>query len=62
MFNDGCSEKTREKYRINLEQAQKGAAKNIIEQTAYLVAMAKAEALDAMGDEQAAVKLAERYL
>ncbi|MFC2060455.1 hypothetical protein ACFLTZ_05135 [Chloroflexota bacterium] len=34
----------------------------ITQQIAYLVDMAKAEALDQLGEQQAAIKLAERYV
>ena len=48
--------------RIDLDALRQNGIKEANPQIAYLVDMAKAEALDCLGDEQAAVKLAERYL
>jgi hypothetical protein len=48
--------------RIDLDVLRQNGVKEANPQIAYLVDMAKAEALDCLGDEQAAVKLAEPYL
>ena len=47
---------------IDLEALRKNGINEANPQIAYLADMAKAEALDCLGDKQAAVKLAERYL
>ena len=62
MFNDSCSRETEQGYSIDLEQVRKSAGKKTTEQTAYLVDIAKAEALDALGEREAGIRLAERYL
>lgn len=62
MFNDSCIEETEQEYRIDLKEVRKGAGQKTIEQTALLVDMAKSEALDCLGDQQAARVIAERYL
>lgn len=62
MFNGSCTEEIEQRYRIDLEEVRKGAGKKVTEQTALLVDMAKAEALDALGEQQAAIKLVERHL
>jgi hypothetical protein len=48
--------------RIDMDTLRQNGFKESNPQIAYLVDMAKAEALDCLGDEQAAVKLVERYL
>jgi hypothetical protein len=48
--------------RIDLDALRQNGIKEAKPQIAYLVDMAKAEALSCLGDNEAAVKLAERYL
>lgn len=62
MFNDLCMEEQARRYRIDLEVIQKGISDSSKAQTTYLVDMAKAEALDAMGEDRAATELVARYL
>jgi hypothetical protein len=62
MFNDSCIEEIEKHYRIGLEEVGKSNGQKITEQTTYLVDIAKAEALDTMGENRAAVELVERYL
>jgi hypothetical protein len=62
MFNDSCAEEAEQNYLIDLEEVRKGASEKATEQTAFLVDMAKAEALDAMGEPRVARELAERHL
>jgi hypothetical protein len=57
MFNDEVASE-----KMNLEMLRQSAGKAVVQQIAYLVDMAKAEALDAMGEEQEGLKLVERYL
>ena len=59
-FNDQDIKKSEEK--INIEALRQNADKIATEQVSYLVDMAKAEALDAMGENRAAVELIERHL
>jgi hypothetical protein len=47
---------------MELESIRRGVNAVTTIQTAYLVDMAKAEALDQLGEKQEAIKLAERYL
>jgi hypothetical protein len=59
-FNDGVAVKPEDK--MDLETFQKGDGKTVFEQISDLVNMAKADALDAMGEHQAATELVERHL
>jgi hypothetical protein len=59
-FNDQVIKKSEDK--INIEALRQSAGKIVSERVSYLVDMAKAEALDAMGDNRAAVVLMERHL
>jgi hypothetical protein len=47
---------------INIEALRQDAVKVAVERVSYIVDMAKAEALDAMGENRAAVELIERHL
>ncbi|MDO8567181.1 MAG: hypothetical protein Q7R57_00530, partial [Dehalococcoidales bacterium] len=62
MFNDSCCEQGQQHLEIDLEEVRKRSIVKVAEQTAYLVDMAKAEALDALGEREAGIRLAERYL
>ncbi|MBC8275789.1 MAG: hypothetical protein H8E40_12585 [Chloroflexi bacterium] len=53
---------TENRGRMVLGKLQRGSGTGTAQQTAYLVDMAKAEALDHLGEKQAAIKLAERYV
>ena len=59
-FNDQVIKKSEDK--INIEALRQDAGKIAAERVSYLVDMAKAEALDAMGEHRAATELVERYL
>ena len=59
-FNDQVIKKSEDK--INTEALRQRATKIATERVSYLVDMAKAEALDAMGENRAAVELIERHL
>jgi len=59
-FNDEVAGKTVDK--IDLEAIRLDAGKGVMQQIPYRVDMAKAEALDAMGEDRAVMELAERYL
>lgn len=59
-LNDQVIKKSEDK--INIETLRQSAGKIIIERVSYLVDMAKAEALDAMGENRSAVELIERHL
>ena len=48
--------------KINEDMLRRGANRTVSGRVSYLVDMAKAEALDAMGDNRAAVDLIERHL
>ncbi len=58
-FNDNVAEKPE---KINMEALRQGADKVIVARVSYFVDMAKAEALDAVGEHQAATELVERHL
>ncbi len=62
MFNDLCTDETEPSSRIDPEEIRKCAGTKAAEEMALLVAMAKAEALDMLGEERAARELAERHL
>ena len=59
-FNDGVAAKPEDK--VNLEVLRNGDNKAVMQQISELVNMAKAEALDAMGEHRAATELVERFL
>ena len=59
-FNDQVIKKSEDT--ISIEALRQDADKIAVERVSYLVDLAKAEALDAMGDNRAAVELIERYL
>jgi len=59
-FNDQVIKKSEDK--INIEILHQGAGKIASERISYIADMAKAEALDAMGENRAAVELIERHL
>jgi len=59
-FNDQVGKETEDK--MNLELINQGADKVTVERISYIVDMAKAEALDAMGENRAAVELIEKHL
>jgi len=59
-FNDQVIKKSEDK--INIESLRQDAVKVAVERVSYIIDMAKAEALDAMGENRAAVELIERYL
>ena len=48
--------------RIDLEALRQSASKEATQQLAYIVDMAKADALDAVGEYRAALEMVERYL
>jgi hypothetical protein len=47
---------------VDLEAIRQGAGKAAVQQIPYLVDMAKAEALDAVGEDKAALEMVERHL
>ena len=59
-FNDEVAEKP--EYTMDIEAIRQGAGQAITQLISYLVDMAKAEALDQMGEHQVAIELAERHL
>jgi hypothetical protein len=59
-FNDEVAGKPEDT--IDLEVFRQSTGKAAVQQISYLVDMAKAEALDAMGEDVAALELVERYL
>jgi len=59
-FNDQVIKKSEDK--INIKALRQSAGKIAAERVSYLVDMAKAEALDAIGENQAATELVARYL
>jgi hypothetical protein len=59
-FNDEVAGKPEDT--MDLEAFRQGAGKAVTQQISYLVDMAKAEALDAMGEDREALELVERYL
>jgi hypothetical protein len=59
-FNDQVIKKSEDK--INIEVLRQDTDKITAERVSYLVDMSKAEALDAMGENRAAVELVERHL
>ena len=61
-FNDTFANGTEQRGRMDLEVIRRGTGTGTAQQTAYLVDMAKAEALGHLGEKQAAIILAERHL
>lgn len=59
-FNDEIAGKSEDK--IDLEALRQGDSKAVMQQISDLVNMAKADALDAVGEDQAATELLERFL
>ena len=59
-FNDQVVKKSEDK--INIEALLQAADKLAAQRVSYFVDMAKAEALDALGEHQAATELVEQYL
>jgi hypothetical protein len=59
-FNDQVIKKSEDK--INIEALRQDAVKVAVERVSYLVDMAKAEALDAMGENRAATELVAHNL
>jgi len=59
MFNEEVS--GRPEWTVDLEALRQGAGKDE-QQVSYLVDMAKAEALDALGEDRAAAEIVERHL
>jgi len=62
IFNDIFSNETDQQERMDIENIRRITSMRINQQTAYLVDMAKAKALENIGEKQAAIKLTERYL
>ena len=60
MFNDEVAGKPEDA--MDLEAFRQGAGKAVMPQISYLVDMAKAEALVAVGEDRALVEFAEKYL
>ena len=60
LFNDEVGGKPEDK--IDLEAFRKGSGKAAAQQISNLVNMAKADTLDAMGEDEAATELAMRHL
>lgn len=61
-FNCLFDDETELLERMDLEPLRQSANKVAAQQMVYIVDMAKAEALDAMGERQASIELAGRYL
>ena len=59
-FNDQVIKKSEDK--ISIEALRQDAVKVAVERVSYIVDMAKAEALDALGEHQATTELVEQYL
>jgi hypothetical protein len=59
-FNDQVIKKSEDK--IDIQVLRQSAGKIAVERISYIVDMAKAEALDALGENRAAVELIERHL
>ncbi len=59
-FNDEVAGKSEDT--MDLEAFRQDAGKAAMQQIAYLVDMARAEALDAMGEDRAATEMVERHL
>ncbi|MFC1930444.1 hypothetical protein ACFLWE_00940 [Chloroflexota bacterium] len=61
-FNEECSGKLEEQAVVDLEAVRGGAVKEAAAKIAWMVDMAKAEALEDMGDQEAGFELVEKYL
>ncbi len=61
-FNVMLANETEPRTRVELDRIRNEASKGAPREIAYFVDMAKVEALDALGEEQAAMELAERHL
>ncbi len=61
-FNDFFVDTMQLSERIDLEALHRAASEQAKQLMAYIVDMAKAEALDCLGDREAGIKLAEKYL
>jgi hypothetical protein len=59
-FNDDVAGKP--EYKMDIEALRQGAGKVATERVSYLVDMAKADALDALGEHRAATELVEQYI
>jgi hypothetical protein len=59
-FNDRVAKQPEDK--LDLEVLRTVAERTVTGRVSYLVDMAKAEALDALGENRAAVELTERHL
>ena len=59
-FNDGVAAISEDK--LDLEAIRQGVGNAVMQQISNLVNMAKADALDAVGEHQAATELVERYI
>jgi len=62
VFNDTPGENAERACVVNLEAPRRRAGKDAARQASCIVDMAKAEALDFMGEKQASLALVERYL
>lgn len=60
MFNEEVAGKPEDA--VDLETIRHGTTKAAVQQISYLVDMARADALDAMGEDRAALEMVERYL
>jgi hypothetical protein len=61
-FNEVFADMMALSERIDLEALRQSVGKEATQQISYIVDMAKAEALDLLGDQKTAVELAERHL
>ena len=61
IFNDIIDEGMEQHGRMDMEDIRRATAMRTNQKTAYFVDMAKAEALENMGEKQAARKLTGRY-
>jgi hypothetical protein len=61
-FNEVFADTSELSERINLEAVRQSASMETTKQVLYIVDMAKAEALEALGDQKTAVELAGRHL
>ena len=59
-FNDGVAAISEDK--LDLEAIRQGVGNAVMQQISNLVNMAKTDALDAVGEHQAATELVERYI
>ncbi len=61
-YNDILASGMEKRGRLDLETIPRSIGTRTAQQTTYMVDMAKAEAMDCLGEQQAAIKLAERHL